>query len=63
MSVRTMKTKYQILAPEDGADPDCFFLELVDTYTTREGALAKARTLLNQGRPVQIVPVLEETKP
>ncbi len=33
----------------------------VDRYITREGALAKARTFLRQGRSVSIVPVSPDT--
>ena len=35
----------------------------VERYTTREGALAKARVLLKQGRSVEIIPVPDNAPP
>ena len=46
-------------AADELPDPECDTKELVDTYITREGALAKARTLLREGRSVEIVPLSE----
>ena len=46
-------------AADELPDPEGDTKEHVDTYTTREGALAKARTLLRQGRSVEIIPLSE----
>ncbi len=57
--------KFDIWASPEGEtpDPDGGFEEHVDRYTTREGALAKARALLNEGRAVGIVPVADDADP
>ncbi len=52
--------KYDIWASPEGEPPDldeAGIRSYVERYTTREGVLAKARTLLNAGRSVEIIPV------
>ncbi|MDE0203336.1 MAG: hypothetical protein OXK73_12975 [Rhodospirillaceae bacterium] len=39
--------------------PECDRMKLVDRYTTREGTVAKVRTLLWEGRSVQVLVVPE----
>ena len=47
---------YDIFASAEDDGPP----EWVERYTTREGSLAKARVLLNQGRGVEIRMVRED---
>ena len=52
--------RFDIWASAEGETPDPADGDTkhhVERYTTREGAVAKARTLLRQGRSVEIIPV------
>jgi len=56
--------KYEIWASGQDQVPEAGdSMSWVDLYTTREGALAKARVLLKQGRSVEIIPVPDNAPP